>query len=119
MQQTTEAVRKLAEHIVPVATNPEAFVFRTHGGGPWIGDEVVKNNLKPLLHRLGIKQGIDGVGLHAFRHGNATLMDVERIPLKVGHDRLGHVDGEEITLGIYTHAESDDRQAQQDIANSF
>jgi len=25
-------------------------------------------------------------------------------------NRLGHIDGDEITLGIYTHAESDDHQ---------
>lgn len=86
-------------------------VFRSKNGTPWIGDEVVKDKLKPLLQQLGIKQGVEGVGLHAFRHGNPTLMDVERTPLKVRQDRLGHVDGEEITLGIYTHAESDDHQA--------
>jgi len=104
-------VRKLVEHIAPVVGDPEAFVFRTRCGTPWIGDEVVKDNLKPLLKQLGIKQGVAGVGLHAFRHGNATLMDAERTPLKVRQDRLGHVDGEEITLGVYTHAESDDHQA--------
>jgi hypothetical protein len=38
-------------------------------------------------------------------------MDAERTPLKVRQDRLGHVDGEEITLGICTHTESDDHQA--------
>jgi len=104
-------VRKLVEQVARVAGNPEAFVFRSKNGTPWIGDEVVKDKLKPLLQQLGIKQGVEGVGLHAFRHGNATLMDVERTPLKVRQDRLGHVDGEEITLGIYTHAESDDHQA--------
>lgn len=104
-------VRQLVEHIAPVVGDPEAFVFRTRYGTPWIGDDVVKDNLKPLLKQLGIKPGVAGVGLHAFRHGNATLMDAERTPLKVRQDRLGHVDGEEITLGIYTHAESDDHQA--------
>lgn len=118
-------VRRLTEQVHPVAGNPEAFVFRTSKGTPWIGDEVVKDNLRPLLLRLKIKvvedgkdaagnvkhRVADGVGLHAFRHGNATLMDAERTPLKVRQDRLGHVDGEELTLGIYTHTESDDHQA--------
>jgi hypothetical protein len=31
-----------------------------------------------------------------------ALMDAERTPLKVRQDRLGHVDGEEITFGIPT-----------------
>jgi integrase len=106
-----QLIRQLIEQVAPVAGNPEAFVFRTKHGTPWIGDDVVKDNLKPLLKSLGIKQGVAGVGLHAFRHGNATLMDAERTPLKVRQDRLGHVDGEEITLGVYTHAESDDHQA--------
>jgi hypothetical protein len=44
-------------------------------------------------------------------YGNATLMDSEHTPLKIRQDRLGHVDAQEITLGIYTHAESGDHQA--------
>src|SRR5262249_12617930 len=59
-------VRKLVEQIAPVAGNPGAFVFRSKHGTPWIGDDVVKHNLKPLLKKLGIKQDIEGVGLHAF-----------------------------------------------------
>src|SRR5690349_21963945 len=87
--------------------DPEAFVFRSKNGTAWIGDDVVKDNLKPLLQTLGIKQGVR-IGMHAFRHGNASLMDKERVPLKVRQDRLGHVNAEEITLGRYTHAESQD-----------
>jgi integrase len=105
-----QLVRQLTEQIAGVKGDPEAFVFRTKNATPWIGDEVVKDNLKPLLSRLKIKVDVEGVGMHAFRHGNATLMDSERTPLKVRQDRLGHVDGEEITLGIYTHAESGDHQ---------
>lgn len=113
-QLSAGLVRNLVEQIASVSGNSEAFVFRSKHGTPWIGDEVVKDNLKPLLKELGIKQGVKRVGAHAFRHGNATLMDAERTPLKVRQDRLGHVDGEEITLGIYTHAESDDHQAVAD-----
>lgn len=115
----------LSEQIQPVAGDPDAFVFRTKNGTPWIGDDVVKDNLKPLLIRLRIKtiedgrddegntkyRVMEGVGMHAFRHGNASVMDSEHIPLKVRQDRLGHVDGEELTLGTYTHAESDDHAA--------
>src|SRR5690349_970549 len=42
-------VRKLVEQVARVAGNPEAFVFRSKNGTPWIGDEVVKDKLKPLL----------------------------------------------------------------------
>lgn len=118
-------VTNLQQQIKPVARNSDAFVFRTKNGTSWIGDDVVKDNLKPLLLRLKIKTVEDGkdeegqptfrvahrVGLHAFRHGNATLMDAEHTPLKIRQDRLGHVDGEELTLGVYTHCESDDHRA--------
>jgi integrase len=46
---------------------------------------LVKRRLKPLLEKLGIRRG----GLHAFRHGNATLMDRLGVPMKVRQQRLG------------------------------
>jgi integrase len=40
----------------------------------------------PILERPGITR----TGLHAFHHGNATIMDGLNAPLRVRQDRLGH-----------------------------
>ena len=47
-------------------------------------------------------------GMHAFRHGNATIMDQNGVPLKIRQERLGHHDSK-TTLG-YTHAISEDEK---------
>jgi len=53
-------------------------------------------------------------GLHAFRHGNATIMDGLNAPMRVRQDRLGH---EKKTILGYTHAiGGDDRRVADEIA---
>lgn len=64
-------------------------------------DNFVKRELKPILNKLGL----DGA-LHAFRHGNATALDHMNAPLKVRHERLGHVAAK--TTMAYTHLVSED-----------
>lgn len=59
-------------------------------------DNFVKRVLKPILAELGLNGGA-----HAFRHGNATLLDSLRAPMAVRQERLGHVDAK-TTMG-YTH----------------
>jgi integrase len=59
-------------------------------------DNFVKRALKPVLKELGL----DG-GAHAFRHGNATLLDSLQAPMAVRQERLGHVDAR--TAMGYTH----------------
>jgi integrase len=81
----------------------------TRDAGSWnaptLGsDNMVKRHLKPVLVKAGIKRG----GMHAFRHGNATMMDRLNVPMKIRQDRLGHIDPR-TTLG-YTHAISDDEK---------
>jgi integrase len=62
-----------------------------------------KRQLKPILAKLGI-----GGGMHAFRHGNATVLDGLNAPMMVRQERLGHTDPR-TTMG-YTHLiSSDDR----------
>lgn len=85
----------------------DEFVFARSNGTPWQGDHVVRDRLKPLLVSLGIP----GAGAHAFRHLNASLMDELRTPDKVRAERLGHVDFNDVTLSIYTHAESKDHRS--------
>jgi integrase len=59
-------------------------------------DNFVKRALKPVLKELGLEGAA-----HAFRHGNATLLDTLHAPMAVRQERLGHVDAK-TTLG-YTH----------------
>jgi integrase len=114
---------RLREMTEPMKGSPDAFLFASKNATPWIGDDVVRDHLKPLLLELGIKtipdgkdedgkpkcRVIEGVGAHAFRHGNASLMDQKRVPMKVRQDRLGHVD-DDLTMNIYTHSESPDHR---------
>jgi integrase len=69
---------------------------RLGGGVRLEPDNFVKRALKPILKELGL----DG-GAHAFRHGNATLLDSLHAPMAVRQERLGHVDAR-TTMG-YTH----------------
>jgi integrase len=59
-------------------------------------DNFVKRALKPVLRGFGL----DGAA-HAFRHGNATLLDPLHAPMAVRQERLGRVDARK-TMG-YTH----------------
>jgi len=61
----------------------------------------VKRHLKPILKKLELEGAA-----HAFRHGNATLLDSLRVSLRVRQDRLGHADPK--TTMLYTHAVSED-----------
>ena len=63
-------------------------IFTTRNGTPWNADMVVKRKLHPLLGRLGIQRA----GLHAFRHGNETMLDRMKAPVAVRLSRLGHSD---------------------------
>ena len=84
--------------------NELRLLFATPTGRPWCASEVMRSNLHPLLDSLGIRR----CGLHAFRHANSSLMDRLNTPMKVRQERLGHAHGSDITMGIYTHAVSED-----------
>ena len=90
--------------------NERRLLFVTRNGTPWDSNLLVKRKLYPLLDELGIKRA----GLHAFRHGSATLLDSLSAPFKVRQQRLGHSDTR-MTLGTYTHAlgEDDSRVAAE------
>jgi integrase len=71
------------------------------GGRRLHPDNFVKRELKPILEKLGLAGA-----LHAFRHGNATVLDRMLVPMKVRQERLGHVETS-TTMG-YTHLVSED-----------
>jgi integrase len=104
---------ELAEHLTRFVRNwrPNSLglLFVTGNGTPWDHSLVRKRKLHPLLKALGIAQ----CGFHAFRHGNATLLDQIGAPMAVRQNRLGHADAQ-TTMG-YTHAVSNDERRTAEL----
>jgi integrase len=71
------------------------------GGKRLHPDNFVKRQVKPILEKLGLVGG-----LHAFRHGYATMLDRMNVPMKVRQERLGHIESS-TTMG-YTHLVTED-----------
>ena len=84
--------------------NPLGLLFATKKGTPWDHSLIRKRRFHPLLKKLGIPQ----CGFHAFRHGNATLLDQIGAPMAVRQNRLGHADAQ--TTMDYTHAVTADER---------
>jgi integrase len=119
----------------------EGFLFQTSTGKPWDASNVLERKLNTLLERLGIPKidikllakvvGKDrtveqatrsekraaSVGLHSFRHTNATAMDSLGIQQQI-RKRLGH-SGNSVTEN-YTHTFSkDERDAAEKLGEFF
>jgi integrase len=60
----------------------------------------VGNGLKPVLRKLGIPS--ENTGLHAFRHGLATELVENSVPVTVLQSQLRHADVR-TSLKIYAH----------------
>jgi integrase len=133
----------LADHLSKhQAGRTEGYLFRDSRGDPWDTDEVREQRLNPILKRVGIPK-IDeellaqivgngrtvaqatisekrqaSVGLHSFRHTNATAMDTLSIPKGVQKGRLGH-SNRDITAH-YTHAFTEnERDAAEKLGEFF
>jgi integrase len=95
-------VEHLRNYLRSWRPNQSNLLFATRNGTPWDIDTVRKRKLYPLLRNLGIER----CGFHAFRHGNATVMDQEQVPMATRLNRLGQSDAR-TTMG-YTHAITED-----------
>ena len=95
-------VEHLRSYVNAWRPNGPGLLFATRNGTPWDTDTVRKRSLYPLLAKLKIER----CGFHAFRHGNATVMDQEHVPIATRTNRLGQSDAR-TTMG-YTHAISED-----------
>jgi integrase len=85
-----------------ISTAP-ALLF-PYKGNPWNNGEIVRR-LKPVLGT--------GVGLHAFRHANKSLMQSLGVPEYIQDERMGHA-----RQGIgarYTHSSPQDHQKYAEI----
>ena len=90
--------------------NPSGLLFpNKKGTHPRWRDNVVKYGLKPVLKKLGIPE--KEAGLHAFRHGLATELAEQAVPLTVLQQQMRHADIK-TTLRIYAHAIP---QTQRDV----
>lgn len=97
-----QLVDHLREYIANLKPNPLGLLFCTSNGTPWDADTLRRRSLHPLLKNLSIAR----CGFHAFRHGNATIMDQKQVPIATRQNRLGQSDPR-TTMG-YTHAVSGD-----------
>lgn len=59
-------------------------------GRPRTRKNVVVNGLKPVLRKLGIPS--ENTGLHAFRHGLATELVDNSVPVTVLQSQMRHAD---------------------------
>ncbi len=80
-----QLVEHLRSYLRTWRPNLMGLVFATRNGTPWDLDTVRKRKLYPLLRKLGIERA----GFHAFRHGNATIMDQQQVPMATRQNRFG------------------------------
>lgn len=82
-------------------------VWHTSKGRPFDQGNI-RRELYAILDRLGLPRA----GMHAFRHGNETVMDRMNTPPKLRQKRLGHTD--ERMMMHYSHVASEDEIALAD-----
>ena len=99
-----ELVKRLTSYLRGWRPNSLGLLFANRNGNPWDHSLVRKRKFHPLLRKLNIPQ----CGFHAFRHGNATLLDQIGAPMAVRLNRLGHTE-EQTTMG-YTHVVTADER---------
>lgn len=95
-------------------SNPDRLLFPTKSGRPLDNGDVVTRYFHPILDKLGLRREGMKIGLHALRHGNATVMDRLNVPTRVRQARLGHA--QFATTFRYTHMVSeDDRRVAREL----
>jgi integrase len=124
---------RLGAHLAAyLGDRTEGYLFQTAAGNPWGASNVLERKLNTLLDRLKIpkidpmllgkivgkdrtveqatrsEKGAASLGLHSFRHTNATAMDSLAIPQQLRKLRLGH-SGNSVTEN-YTHTFTNDEQ---------
>ena len=125
-----------------LAGRSEGYLFQNSAGSPWDVSNVLVRKLNSILIKLeipkiepkllakivGKDRTIDratrsekraaSLGLHSFRHTNATAMDSLGIPQQIRKQRLGH-SGNGVTEG-YTHTfTQDERVAAEKLGELF
>ena len=95
---TTEIKKKLAAFL---PGHKHGLLFVNRRGRPCSHNKVVQKVLHPVLDQLGISRNGRRIGLHAFRHGLASML-IDSASTVVAQRQLGHTDAA-ATVGIYGH----------------
>lgn len=98
--------------------NADGLLFTNRQGSrPRRRESVVECGLKPVLKKLGLPS--KDVGFHAFRHGLATELAQQAVPLPDLQKQMRHADVRK-TLRIYSHSiPSTQRAAMESVADSL
>jgi integrase len=98
----TELETMLRDYLMRYEPSPDGLLFPAprRKGFPRSRDNVVRHGLKPILKKLGIPR--HNAGLHAFRHGLATELAEQSVPLTTMQAQMRHADIT-TTLRVYTH----------------
>jgi len=96
---------KLQAHLVG---HTNELLFVNGRGRPYSRNKVVQTVLHPVVDKLGISRKGRRVGLHAFRHGLASML-LQTTGAAVAQRQLRHADPA-TTLGIYGHVLGDDQR---------
>jgi integrase len=91
------------------------FVFpsiQKNGKQPLQPDMILKNHIRPVLKRLGIKKK---VGWHTFRHGVADLLRRNGVDLKTAQDLMRHANPR-ILMQHYQQSVTEERRSAQELA---
>ncbi len=91
------------EHI---KTIKPGFLFLSNRGSLFIAENVVRQELVPILKQLQIPIVARQTSFHAFRHLHASMLLAAGAPAPVAQAQLRHSDPR-ITLGIYAHVIGD------------
>lgn len=93
----------IREHL---QTLKNEWLFLNNRGGLFIAENVVRQELVPILDRLKVKR----CGFHAFRHAHSTILMETGATVKETQDQLRHVDPR-MTIGVYSHVQAESRRS--------
>ena len=127
VQQSAQALAPLDHACVSVMANLRAddsirqparkdldLVFCNHKG-----DYCKPDRISSRVAEITAKAGLRGMSLHSLRHGHASQLLSEGVPIPTVSKRLGHANPA-ITLKLYSHAlEPDELAAAQCWDNAF
>lgn len=91
-------------------------LFTSVSGRPLDNGLVVRDVLRPILKQAGIYK--QGMGLHAFRHMNLSVMGSLGVPAKVVQERAGHA-SYSTSLGYMSGQSKDHQSIAEQLGQMF
>lgn len=110
MPEPLEAM--LRSYLLNWRPNPNKLLFVNRRNNPYSENKIVQKRLWPILDELKISR----CGIHAFRHGMASLLLSTGASAKIAQEQLRHADPL-TTMRMYVHTLSrDQRDAVEKVA---